>query len=160
MYGVSVAADSVTFGPIERARVKVEQAERLIETLPQVDCPITHHFAPGVYMREMFIPAGVMLTGAVHKTEHLTVLVKGRLLLVNGSGGTEVVAPATLLSPAGIKRAGYAVEDSVVMTIHATNETDPDKLVSELTESTASELLGGAGNRQLAVSGLQPERLS
>jgi hypothetical protein len=160
MYGVSVAADSVTFGPIEKARLKVEKAERLIETLPQVDCPITHHFAPGVYMREMFIPAGVMLTGAVHKTKHLTLLVKGRLLLVNGDASTEVIAPATLMSPAGIKRAGYAVEDSVVMTIHATNETDTDKLVEELTYSKASELLGGAENYQLAVSGPQPERLS
>lgn len=162
MYGefTPVTVSSVTYGPLERERLKVEKAERLLETLPQVDCPVTHHFAPGVYMREMFIPAGVMLTGAVHKTEHLTMLVKGRLLLVNGGGGSEVVAPATLLSLAGIKRAGYAMEDSIVMTIHATNETDPDKLVSELTESTASELLGGAENRQLAVSGPQPERLS
>ena len=157
MYGVSVAADSVTFGPIERARVKVEKAERVMEGLPQADCPITHHFAPGVYMREMFAPAGVLLTGAVHKTEHLSVLTKGRVFVLNGEDRLEIVAPATVLSPKGVKRAIYAVEDSVWMTIHATNETDTARLVEELTTSTEDELAGGSRNRQLMRGGAAPQ---
>jgi hypothetical protein len=157
MYGVSVTADSVTFGPIEKARLKVEKAERLLEQLPQVDCPVTHHFAPGVYMREMFAPAGVLLTGAVHKTQHLSILTKGRICILNGEDRLELVAPATVLSPAGVKRAIYALEDSVWVTIHATNETNTARLVEELTTSTEDELAGGSRNRQLLRSGPAPQ---
>ena len=43
-------------------------------------------------------------------------------------------------------------------TIHATDETDVDRLVEELTESTADELLGGAANRQIAAQQQQQLR--
>lgn len=157
-YMTAVTADSVTYGPVERARVKVERVERIMERHPQTDCPVTHHFAPGVYMREMFIPQGVLLTGAVHKTAHMSVLSKGHIFILNGEERLELVAPATVLSPAGVKRAIYAVEDSTWMTIHATNETDTAKLVEELTTSTEDELLGGKANRQLALGGQQQIR--
>lgn len=157
-YAISVTANRVTFGSLARARMKVEKVERTLEQHPQADCPVTHHFAPGAYIREMFIPQGVLLTGAVHKTAHLSVLAKGHIYILNGDEKLELIAPATVVSPMGVKRAIYAVEDAVWMTIHATNETDTDKLVSELTESTASELLGGADNRQLARGGHQQIR--
>ncbi len=38
----------------------------------QIELVTIHHFSPGIYMRELRIPAGVTLTGAIHKTEHLT----------------------------------------------------------------------------------------
>lgn len=153
MYCTPVAAESVTYGPIERARVKVEKAERVMEQFPQADCPVTHNFAPGVYVREILIPQGVLLTGAVHKTEHLSVLSKGHIFLINGEDRLELCAPATVLSPAGVKRAIYAVEESVWSTIHATNETDTARLVETLTHSTEDELAGGSRNRQLMRSG-------
>lgn len=160
MYGdfTPVTVGSVTYGPVERARVKVERVERVLEQHPQAECPLVHHFAPGVYMRQITIPAGVLLTGAVHKTEHLSVLSKGHVFILNGEDRMELIAPATVLSPKGVKRAIYAVEESVWMTIHATNETDTDKLVSELTTSTADELAGGSRNRQLMRSGRQQIR--
>jgi hypothetical protein len=159
MYGdfTPITAESVTYGPVERARVKVEKAERILERLPQADCPVTHHFAPGVYMRELTIPQGVLLTGAVHKTEHLSVLSKGHIYILNGEDRMELIAPATVLSPKGVKRAIYAVEDSTWMTIHATTETNTAKLVEELTTSTEEELAGGSANRQLLRSGPQPQ---
>lgn len=152
-YMTAVAAESVTYGPVERARAKVEKVERVLERHPQTDCPVTHHFAPGVYLREILIPQGVLLTGAVHKTEHLSMLSKGHIFIINGEERLELIAPATVLSPKGVKRAIYAVEEAVWTTIHATNETDTDKLVSELTTSTADELAGGSRNRQLLRSG-------
>jgi hypothetical protein len=157
-YMTAIAADSVTYGPVERARVKVEKAERILERHPQADCPVTHHFAPGVYMRELLIPQGVLLTGAVHKTAHMSVLSKGHIFILNGEDRLELVAPATVLSPAGVKRAIYAVEESVWMTIHATDETDTARLVEDLTTSTEDELLGGSANRQLALGGQQQIR--
>jgi hypothetical protein len=136
-------------------RERVYALEAQIEKLPQVHCPVRHHFAPGIYAREMTIPAGVVATGAVHKTEHLTIISKGRLHITTDEGMCEFVAPATFVSKAGTKRAAYAVEETVLTTIHATDGTDLDRLVEELTESTNTQLLGGRENKQLLCGRLE-----
>lgn len=130
-----------------RARVAVLESQ--IEKLPQAECPVRHLFAPGIYAREMTIPAGVVLTGAVHRTEHLNIVSKGRITVSTDDGMEEVCAPFTFVSKPGTKRVGYAHEETVWTTIHATTTTDLDQLVEELTESTAQQLLGGSENVQL-----------
>ncbi|VWB70561.1 hypothetical protein [Burkholderia lata] len=130
-------------------RCRVQALESQIEKMPQADCPVRHHFAPGIYAREMTIPAGVVLTGAVHRTEHLNIVSKGRITVSTDGGMRELSAPCTFVSKPGTKRVGYAHEETVWTTIHATETTDLDQLVQELTESTTEELLGGADNVQL-----------
>lgn len=130
-------------------RARVEALESQIEKLPQAECPVRHLFAPGIYAREMTIPAGVVLTGAVHRTEHLNIVSKGRITVSTDDGMKEVCAPFTFVSKPGTKRVGYAHEETVWTTIHATTTTDLDALVEELTESTAQQLLGGSENAQL-----------
>lgn len=134
---------------VDPLREKILAIEAEMAKLPQVDCPVRHHFAPGIYAREMTIPKGVTLTGAVHKTEHLNIVSKGRIAVSTDDGIREVSAPFTFVSKPGTKRIGHAIEETVWTTIHATDETDIDKLVEELTESKASELLGGPDNVQL-----------
>ena len=129
-------------------REKVEQLEQMMQAYDPAVLPLKHYFADGLYAREMFMPAGVILTGAVHKTNHICILSKGRVRVASEAGPIELVAPATIVSPPGTKRAIYALEDSVWTNIHATNETDLDKIVEELTESTAAELQGGSANKQ------------
>lgn len=149
-YRRSLALSDLTFndGQLDM-RNKVNQLEQMVEQLPQIDCPVRNIFAPNIYAREMTIPAGVVLTGAVHKTCHLSILSKGQVRVVSDEGVIELAAPATLISQPGAKRAIFALSEAVWTTIHATTETDLDKLVKELTESTADELLGGAKNKQL-----------
>ncbi|MCA8407960.1 hypothetical protein LGN09_23930 [Burkholderia cenocepacia] len=130
-------------------RARVEALESQIEKLPQAECPVRHLFAPGIYAREMTIPAGVVLTGAVHRTEHLNIVSKGRITVSTDDGMKEVCAPFIFVSKPGTKRVGYAHEETVWTTIHATTTTDLDELVEELTESTAQQLLGGSENAQL-----------
>ena len=149
-YRRSLALSDLTFndGHLDM-RNKVNQLEQMVEQLPQVDCPVRNIFAPNIYAREMTIPTGVVLTGAVHKTCHLSILSKGQVRVVSDEGVIELTAPATLISQPGAKRAIFALSEAVSTTIHATTETDLDKLVTELTESTAAELLGGVKNKQL-----------
>lgn len=140
--------------PPASAREKVEAMEDELMKLglPQADIPLKHYFAPGLYAREMTIPAGVMLTGAVHKTEHLVTISAGRILVYQGEegeGAMDLRAPATFVSKPGTKRVGIAIEDTVFTTYHATENTDIDSLVEELTESKADELMGGKNNKQL-----------
>ena len=133
----------------ETAREKAQRLEDSMNGVPPVDCPVRHYFAPGLYAREIFIPKGTVLVGAVHKTENLAVLSAGRLQLVTDEGTTEISAPCTVTVKPGQKNAALALEDAVWTNFFPTDETDPDKLVEILTESKACELLGGKENKQL-----------
>jgi hypothetical protein len=136
-------------------RGKVERLEGNITSMPQVDCPVWHHFAPGLYARKMLIPGGTVLTGAVHKTEHICI-VSGDISVTTDDGMKRITdAHAILSSKPGAKRAGYAHADTYWTTIHATDETDLDKLVVELTESTNQQLLGGLNNKQAIANRLE-----
>jgi hypothetical protein len=137
---------------------KVENLEEALKNIPQVECPVKHYFAPGIYAREITIKKGTVLTGAIHKTENLAILSCGRLQLVTESGTIEISAPHILTVKPGTKNAAYALEDSVWTNFFPTEETDVDKLVELLTESKASELLGGIDNKQL-VANQAAERL-
>lgn len=135
-------------------REKVERLERVLEQAPQAECPVQHHFAPGVYLRTMVVPKGVIATGAVHKTEHLTI-VAGHCVLTTDEGPREFIGYETFVSKPGAKRAIVAIETTVVTTVHPTEERDLDKLCALLTESRSDELLGAPGNRQLLRGGVR-----
>ncbi len=144
-----------SFGlPTSPMRTKVERLESAMMNMPQVDCPIRHYFTPGIYAREITIKAGTVVTGAVHKTEHLIVVSMGRLRIVTEDGSREVIAGETLTCKPGMKNAVVALEDSRWTNFfpNPDNITDTDKLVEILTESKASELLGGSDNLQLAAN--------
>lgn len=130
-------------------RDRVDLLEDALSDLPQVDCPIRHCFAPGLYAREITIPAGTALVGAIHKTQNIAVLSRGRLVLATDNGPVEISAPHTLTVMPGQKNAAMALEDSVWTNFFPTTETDPDKLVEILSESKADELIGGARNKQV-----------
>ena len=127
---------------------RVYALERILERAPQVECPLRHHFAPGMYAREMTIPAGVTATGAVHKTEHLSI-VYGHCMVTTDEGVKEILDRLTFVSKPGAKRALYALTETIFTTIHATDETDLEKLCELLTDTKQCELLGGANNRQM-----------
>jgi len=140
---------------------KIRELEAHIQqNLDQVSCPVRHYFVnnadgkPCMMAREMTIPAGVMLTGAMHKTEHLNTISAGRIIVYTEhddgtTSQTEVAAPNTFISQPGIKRAGFALEETVWTTYHVTATTDIDALVEELTDMRNCELLGGRDNVQL-----------
>lgn len=108
----------------------------------QIEIKTTHHFAPGVYMREIFIPKGTCLTGKIHKTEHLNILSQGDLSVYTEDGVKRLKASTVVKSQPGIKRAGFAHEDSVWITVHATTETDVEKIEDMLIAKSFDEVPG------------------
>jgi hypothetical protein len=137
--------------PPKPRREKIEALQKALESIPQVECPVRHFFSPGLYTREMTIPAGITAVGATHKTRHLTT-VKGHCLIESDEGMKEVNGFAAFISMPGIKRAAHAITETVVTTFHETEETDMDKLAELLTDAKACELLGGSENRQLLAN--------
>lgn len=121
----------------------------------QVECPVRNLFSPGIYMREMTIPAGTVLTGAEHKTRHMNILSAGRIMVWTEGGMKELAAPCTFESLPGTKRAGWALEDTVWTTVHANpdDEIDLEILVERLTTAKYSDLL--ENRAQIAHQGEQ-----
>jgi hypothetical protein len=101
--------------------------------------PVTHHFSPGVYAREMFIPAGTLVTGRIHKRTQLNILSAGELTLVTEEGCVRISAPFHVVSPPGTKRAVFAHTDCVFTTILGTDETDPEKIEAQFTAGSEAE---------------------
>lgn len=110
----------------------IYQVEEAIRQLPQLDLPVTHHFSKGLYARELFIPKGCILTGKRHRFENMNMLIQGDITVSTDDGYKRIQAPAVIVSPPGTKRIGYAHEDTRWVTIHATEETDMDKIEAEV----------------------------
>jgi quercetin dioxygenase-like cupin family protein len=121
--------------------------------------PLTHYFAPGMYLRAIQIPAGSLLVGKIHKQAHLVVLLQGALRLYTEAGGLqEVRAPQVLQSPAGAKRAALALEDTVWVTCHA-NPSDTQDLAALEAEIIAPSFAAYAAWRTALDAGEPwPER--
>lgn len=103
---------------------QLRELERVLAQLPQVEAKITHHFAHGVYGREMFVPAGTMLTGKIHRFSTLNLLVKGEMTATTDSGVRRISAPAIFVSPPNCKKVGYAHTDVIWVNVHATKLQD------------------------------------
>jgi hypothetical protein len=83
------------------------------------DCPLVHSFGGGMYVREIFIPAGMMLTGKIHKHEHPNFLMAGKVSMITEDGGAQIMeAPQSMLSPAGCKRALFTHTPTWWITVH------------------------------------------
>lgn len=126
---------------LRSTREKVLALEARMLEQPQLDLPVKHHFAPGLYARELFIPKGTLLTGKIHKTEHLNVMASGELSVLIDDAVRRVRAPLVVLSRPGTKRIALAHEDTVWITFHATNETDVPTLEQMLVCDTDAEYL-------------------
>lgn len=103
---------------------KVIAAENYMKQFPQVELRVEHDFSFGVYARTLYIPKGIALTGHIHKFENLNILIKGKMSVSIDGQMQEIEAPYKVISPAGIKRIAWALEDCIWMTIHGTHERD------------------------------------
>lgn len=94
----------------------------------QVPCPVFHRFGPGIYIREVHIPAGTVSIGHHQKTEHMNIMLAGRVTMVRDDGSIEeLTAPAMYTAKPG-RKIGYIHEDMVWLNVYATQERDIEKL--------------------------------
>jgi hypothetical protein len=125
------------------SRETILRFENALRTVPQTDCPLKHTFAPGMYAREIFLPAETFIVGKIHKHAHLNIVTRGRCTVVTEFGRREIDAsagPVTFTSDAGSKRALYVHEDTVWTTIHAVQSTDLAEIEREIIAPDFEEL--------------------
>lgn len=120
---------------IPDAHLPIYRLEAEILRLPQVEMPVEHAFCNGLYARTMHIPAGTVLTGAVHRDESFFVVRKGILMVTTDEGVARIEAGHMSVTRPETKRAGVALTDVEVTTFHANpdNETEPEALWDKYT---------------------------
>lgn len=119
---------------------RINQIEADLLPLPQVECPVTHGFSPGVYLRTIHMPAGTLVIGHKHRTKHFNVILKGSVKVLMDGKLHRLKAPLVFESEAGVRKVLYIEEDCDWATIHATDETDVAKLEEQLVEKSAAFL--------------------
>jgi hypothetical protein len=125
----------------DQLRARVLDIEAQMLELPQLELLTIHHFAPGIYARELHIPAGTTLTGAIHKFENMNILSAGDITVVTESGPVRLQAPCTIVSPPGTKRIAFAHTDTVWITLFGTDERDPEKIIAQFTTRSDQDYL-------------------
>ena len=112
--------------------------------LPQYEPKTDHHFADGLYARTVWSPAGSVIVGKVHKTEHFYAVLTGRVRVTTDAGIVELDAmrdgPQILTCPVGTQRAVFVIEDAWRMNVHRNpdNITDIETLERTLVEEDES----------------------
>ena len=105
----------------------VELAPRITENvgdfLEQV-----HHFSDGIYAKQMVIPAGHIVGSHAHAYSHLSVLASGDVVVDANGVLTDYVGPACIEIKAGVEHRVFAKTNAVWFCIHATEETDVNKI--------------------------------
>lgn len=139
---------NVTIQKIEKqvpeAHLPIYRLEAELLKLPQVEMPVDHAFCNGLYARTMHIPAGTVLTGAVHKEESFFLVRKGELIVSTDSGPRTLGPGDMSISKIGTKRAGIALTEVEVTTFHAnpSNEQDPQVLWDMFTIPAPAPAIG------------------
>lgn len=103
----------------------------------QVKTPVTERHAPGVYLREIFMPKGAVICGQRHKTEHFNIILEGAVRCIDEAGNFYTLeAPYTFVSAAGMRKMFGVIRDCRWITIHPNpqNYRDTSELARILVE--------------------------
>lgn len=116
------------------SKESIEHLAIAMAEFPQVELETKHHFADGMYAREVFREAGTIIVGKVHKKEHFYIIASGCVDVTTGKGLERIHGPSIIVSQPGTQRAVRAIEDSVCITVHRTNKRDLSEIEEELVE--------------------------
>lgn len=115
--------------PVPASWHQVDKLQSALEKMEQVETPLTHLFTPGLYAREISVPAGTVIVTKIHKTEHPFVMLTGAARVWTEEDGiVPLKAPYVGVTKPGTRRVLYVTEDCRWITFHATKETDLEKI--------------------------------
>ena len=66
----------------------IYQLQEIMKDFPKADVVTRHHFSDGMYAREMVMPPGSIVVGALHKSKHLFSVVSGKRVIYSETGCT------------------------------------------------------------------------
>ena len=120
VYCMTTLEDSIWYG--------VSSADTATVALTAQQAQTEHFFSQGLYAKKMIIPAGTQIPTHQHVYDHLSILAQGRVRVTAGKVTQEYVAPTAIEIKKELAHTIQAMEDSVWFCVHATQETDIDKI--------------------------------
>lgn len=125
----------------------------MIDNFPMADCPVIHRFTPGLYIREIFMPAGSLITSKIHNKEHPYVVSDGLVgVWTENEGMVMIEAPFTGITKPGTRRVLYIIESTTWVTFHVTNimpVDDSEQAIGEAVAKIESEIIDNRENEKL-----------
>jgi quercetin dioxygenase-like cupin family protein len=106
----------------------VSEQFKELKGLFEVDLGIKHHFSSGVYAKQMMLPKGYFAISHAHNYDHLSILASGEVIVKTDDGEQHYTAPACVTIVKGLNHSITALQDAVWFCVHATEETNPDKI--------------------------------
>ena len=124
-------------------RSAITAAEDFLKSMPdedKVDLDPKHYFAQGLYARELFIPAGTIVTGAIHKQQHICIVI-GEIIVSSEDcpEGRHFTGYNIFVTEPGIKRIVRSITDSYFITFHNTNAKNVKTIEKKLVTYTYEE---------------------
>lgn len=132
---VSMENACSTVPELKDRRGKIAEFVRMAKMMQQVDCPVTHRFSTGCYLREIFMPKGSIVIGKIHATEHFNVILFGECIVATTEGVLRIKAPYTFISEPGVQKCVINMTDVIWQTTHVTDKLD----VAEIEKDVIAE---------------------
>tara|TARA_R110002051_G_scaffold151019_2_gene223580 strand:- start:902 stop:1429 length:528 start_codon:yes stop_codon:yes gene_type:complete len=83
--------------------------------------PLKQHIEGGLYTRELFMPKDSVIVSMIHKQQHPSFLLKGKVSYITDEGEIKTIkAPHTIFTQIGTQRVFYMHEDSDLCCVYKT----------------------------------------
>lgn len=130
---------------ITEENAQIDEVERaMLNSENLIEFPVKHSFTPGMYIREIFMPTGSLLTSKVHNTEHPFVVLTGVALVKMPDNKTEVLAAGHCgITKADTRRALYIEQDCRWVTFHPLSEVEERSRKEGLNDEDLVSLIEG-----------------
>jgi len=103
--------------------------------------PLKHHFEGGLYTREIFMPEGSLNVSFIHKQEHPSFLLEGKVSFLDDNGEIKTIeAPYTVFTKIGTQRIFYIHKDTRWACVYKTDATTPEDAEKEIYATTYKSL--------------------
>jgi len=103
----------------------------MLENFPVIDCPVTNRFTDGMYVREIFMPAGAFITSKIHKTQHQYFILKGKATVWIDGVEQILEAPHIGITEPGTRRVLLVMEDCIWATSHPNPDNETLEQIEE-----------------------------
>lgn len=102
----------------------IEDLEADMMKEEQADCPVVHHFGPGICIRELSMTAGTLAIGHRQKYDHVNIVLKGKVAILTDQGDVQIITAPLIFNGKPGRKIGIVLEDVVWQNVYATELTD------------------------------------
>lgn len=126
-----------------RMNARFDEAEKaILDTVTPCEFPLKHTFTNGLYSRQIFMPAGALLTSKIHMTQHQFAVLTGVATVWDSHNGTQLIkAPYTGITEPATRRILFIHEDMIWITYHPTDKSTPEEVEEDIIWHRVNQLI-------------------